>query len=40
LVTGSTTGAAGQNSVTITAQAASAEHLSASVTGTTADYIE
>jgi len=40
LVTGSTTGAAGQNSVAITAQAASAEYLSATVTGTTADYIE
>ena len=40
LVTGSTTGAAGQNSVAITAQAGVAEYLSASVTGTTADYIE
>jgi putative ABC transport system permease protein len=39
LVTGSTTGAAGQNATAITAQAGSAEYLSATVTGTTADYI-
>jgi putative ABC transport system permease protein len=39
-VTGSTTGAAGQNSVAITAQTAEAEYLSATVTGTTADYAE
>jgi putative ABC transport system permease protein len=38
-VTGSTTGAAGQNATAITAQAGSAEYLSATVTGTTADYI-
>jgi len=39
LVTGSTTGAAGQQSVAVTASTPGAEYLSASVTGTTANYV-
>jgi putative ABC transport system permease protein len=39
LVTGATTGAAGQQSVAVTASTPSAEFTSASVTGTTANYL-
>ncbi|MDT7686850.1 MAG: putative transport system permease protein [Pseudonocardiales bacterium] len=39
VVTGSTTGAAGQVSKAVTASAPGAQYLSATVTGTTADYV-
>jgi len=38
VVTGSTTGAAGQNSVAVVASAAGQQYMSATVTGTTANY--